>query len=159
MFTVYQCPNCVGFYANTQMELTAHIRSAQCTYNAAVTATEEIQAANTVATPSGNATNSVASDSDVASEDTNMSSNSDVNVGEVDISVEPMDVDVSLPATNEDANSTDHVTYNWTPSEPLSEAKAAWITVMQVLDEAKTPREYQLAFFLALNKVQILSLH
>ena len=106
MFTVYQCPNCVSFYANTQMELRAHISSAQCTYNAAVTATEETQAVNTVAAPSGNATNSLASDSDVASEDTNMSSNSDVDVGEVDFSVEPMDVDVSLPVTNEDANST-----------------------------------------------------
>ena len=98
--------NCVSFYANTQMELTAHISSAQCTYNAAVTATEETQAVNTVATPSENATNSVTSDSDVASEDTNMSSNFDVDVGEVDFSVEPMDVDVSLPVTNEDANST-----------------------------------------------------
>ncbi|OBZ81272.1 hypothetical protein A0J61_10679 [Choanephora cucurbitarum] len=54
-----------------------------------------------------------------------------------------MDVDVSLPVTDENVNTTDRVTYNWTPSEPLSEAKAAWITVMQVLNEAKTSTEYQ----------------
>ncbi|OBZ80927.1 hypothetical protein A0J61_11024 [Choanephora cucurbitarum] len=106
------------------MELTAHISSAQ-------------------STPSRNATNSVASDFEVASEDTNMSLNSDVDVGEVDFLVEPMNVDVSLPVTDENVNSTDRVTYNWTPCELLSETKAAWITVMQVLDEARTPTEYQ----------------
>ena len=35
------------------------------------------------------------------------------------------------------------IRYNWTPSEPLSIVKAAWIGTMQVLDEAKTPREYE----------------
>ena len=106
MFTVYQCPNCVSSYANTQMELTAHINSTQCAYNSAVAATEETQAVESVATPSENATSSVAASSDVASEDTNMSSNSDVDVGEVYFSVEPMDVDVSLPVTDENVNST-----------------------------------------------------
>ena len=88
------------------MELTAHINSTRCAYNSAVAATEETQAVNIVATPSGNATSSIAANSDVASEDPNMSLSSDVDVGEVDFSVEPMDVDVSLPVTSEDANST-----------------------------------------------------
>ena len=106
MFTVYQCPNCVSFYANTQMELTAHINSTQCAYNSAVAATEKTQAVNIVATPSGNATSSIAANSDVASEGTNMSSNYNVDIGEVDFSAEPMDLDASLPVTSEDVNST-----------------------------------------------------
>ncbi|KAI8326744.1 hypothetical protein EDC96DRAFT_550108 [Choanephora cucurbitarum] len=93
----------------------------------------------TVATSSDDA----AVNSEVASEDTNMSSIEDVDVGEVDFSVEPMDVDANLSVTNEEIISTDPITYNWTPSEPLSIVKAAWISIMQVLDEAKTPREYQ----------------
>ena len=45
----------------------------------------------------------------------------------------------------------DPITYDWTPSEPLSESKAAWISIMQVLDEAKTPREYQRKLINVLN--------
>ena len=84
------------------MELTAHIPSAQCAYNAAVAATERSQAITTAATSLDDAAGNWV----VASEDTSMSSIEDVDVSEVDFSVEPMDVDANLSVTNEEIIST-----------------------------------------------------
>ncbi|KAI8326424.1 hypothetical protein EDC96DRAFT_550321 [Choanephora cucurbitarum] len=44
---------------------------------------------------------------------------------------------------SEESNLIEPVTYDWYPSEPIDEVKAAWISIMQVLDEAKMPRKYQ----------------
>ena len=48
------------------------------------------------------------------------------------------------------------VTYDLYPSEPIDEVKTAWTSIMQALDEAKMPREYQRRLVSVFNS-QVLS--
>ena len=43
------------------------------------------------------------------------------------------------------------VVHDWIPSEPLNIFKSTWISIMQLLDEAKTPRHYQRQLIHVLN--------
>ena len=43
------------------------------------------------------------------------------------------------------------VVHDWIPSEPLNTFKSTWISIMQLLDEAKTPRHYQRQLIHVLN--------
>ena len=43
------------------------------------------------------------------------------------------------------------VVHDWIPSKPLNIFKSTWISIMQLLDEAKTPRHYQRQLIHVLN--------
>ncbi|OBZ82380.1 hypothetical protein A0J61_09569 [Choanephora cucurbitarum] len=52
--------------------------------------------------------------------------------------------------------SKEPITYNQYPYEPMDELKTAWISIMQLLNEAKMPRKYQRQLVSVLNN-QVLS--
>ena len=43
------------------------------------------------------------------------------------------------------------VVHDWIPFKPLNTFKSTWISIMQLLDEVKTPRHYQRQLIHVLN--------
>ncbi|KAI8326625.1 hypothetical protein EDC96DRAFT_613128 [Choanephora cucurbitarum] len=80
----------------------------------------------------------------------------DVDVQDANLSDVSMEADFegngsASTVSNSNTNSSEPIIYDWHPPEHLDVCKSTWISIMQLLDEAKTPRHYQRQLIHVLN--------
>ncbi|OBZ81034.1 hypothetical protein A0J61_10918 [Choanephora cucurbitarum] len=144
MSSIFRCLFCQAVFLS-QKALTEHIISTNCAYYANLNVVQSALDNNTTSSNESVSLNEFETETGVA-DDTNNADLTDVSMS---VGSEGEQSIVFDDTNNADLN--EPVIYDWVPSEPLNVFKSTWISIMQLLDEAKTPRHYQRQLIHVLN--------